>query len=365
MPKRGENIRKRKDGRWEARYKDKTGKYKSVYGKSYKETKEKLNDRRNAEENLLSTKKQTDDSITFQSVCEQWLCLKKLKIKISSYSNYHTIVYNHLIPFWKDKNINEINFQSETIQLVEMKLEENLSVKRIQEIIGRLKQILKFAKRQYDIQNIDIEVDLQQYFKTEIKVLSEEEQKKLIDVLLIKKDVRKLGVLISLFMGLRIGEVCALKWSDIDLVAGTLTISKTLQRVKCFDEVSSFKTKIVVDTPKSLKSRRCLPIPLILLKMLKEYQNKDNTYILTGKSENYIEPRQYENILNGYLKEADIRKINYHILRHTFATRAIEKNIDVKTLSEILGHSSIAITLQLYVHPSMEDKKKSIEKIAS
>lgn len=365
MPKRGENIRKRNDGRWEGRYKDNNGKYKSVYGKSYREVKEKLKDKRITEKNTTEQiLKASASSLLFKSVCDEWLFLKNTNIKISSYSTYHTTVYNHLIPFWGDRNINLIDFSVETTRLVQQKIDEELSAKSIKEIIQRLKQILKFAEKRYGVFNADIQTDIQQSYLKEIEVLTDEEYKKLTNALFIKKDIRKLGVLLSLYMGLRIGEVCALNWGDIDFERGTLYISKTLQRVKSFDENNPAKTKIIIGTPKSKKSRRCLPIPKFLLDILKSYKCDNNAYILTGSSE-FIEPRQYENIFKRYLKEVNIHSINYHALRHTFATRAVEKNVDVKTLSEILGHSSIAITMQLYVHPSMRTKKLCIEKIAS
>lgn len=366
MPRRGENIRKRKDGRWEGRYKDTDGKYKSVYGKSYREAKEKLNKKRAIEKDTNSgAEVRSVPVVLFKTVCQEWLNLKKLKIKASSYSTYYTAVYNHLIPAWGEQNILRIDFSAEVPKLILQKIEEELSAKRIYEIIQRLRQILKFAQRNYGLSDIDIQADIQQCIQKEIQILTDEEQQKLTNLLLIKKDIRKLGVLLSLYMGLRIGEVCALKWKDINFETGTLTISKTLQRIKNFDENSPAKTKIIIGTPKSAKSCRCLPIPKFLLEILKEYRGYEHEYILTGSPTVFIEPRQYENIFKSYLKETGISFINYHALRHKFATTAVEKNVDIKTLSDILGHSNITITMQLYVHPSMKNKQLCIEKIAS
>lgn len=364
MPKRGENIRRRKDGRWEGRYKNRNGKYTSVYGKSYREVKDKLKAvlPENAEV-ATGVEISSAPAVSFQEVCEEWLSSKKLKIKASSYSAYYTVLFNHLAPFWEGKEINQIDFSEEVPELIQQKLEEGFSVNRIQEILQRLKQVLKFAQRRYGLNNPEIEVDIQQYIGKEIRVLTEEEQKTLTNLLLIQEDTRKLGVFISLYMGLRIGEVCALQWSDIDFEAGTLTITKTLQRVKNFEKDSTAKTKIIIGAPKSAKSRRCLPIPKFLLQILKNYRGNANDYLLTG-THVFIEPRQYENIWKGYLQAVHIRPVNYHALRHTFATRAIEKGIDIKTLSEILGHSTITITLQTYVHSSMKNKKLCMEKIA-
>lgn len=366
MPRRGENIRKRKDGRWEGRYKDTNGNYKSVYGKSYKGVKEKLNKERIIKKETNSGAEVRSVPVTlFKTVCQEWLNLKSLKIKASSYSTYYTTIYNHLIPIWGERDIFKIDFPAEVSKLILQKIEEELSAKRIYEIIQRLKQILKYAQRSYGLSNIDIQADIQQCIQKEIQIITDEEQQKLTNLLLMKNDIRKPGVLLSLYMGLRIGEVCALKWNDINFDAGTLTISKTLQRVKNFDEDSPSKTKIIIGTPKSAKSCRCLPIPKFLLAILKEYRGHEVEYILTGSPTTFIEPRQYENIFKSYLKEAGIRFINYHALRHKFATKAVEKNVDIKTLSDILGHSNITITMQLYVHPSMKNKQLCIEKIAS
>lgn len=365
MSKRGENIRKRKDGRWEGRYPGKDGKTHSVYGKTYQEAKKKLSQWRVAERGTNSgAEVRSAPVVLFKDICEEWFNQKNLKIKASSYSTYHTTVYNHLIPLWGEKDVFQIDFGAEAPKLIQQKIESEISAKRIHEIIQRLKQILKFAHIRYGLPEIDIQADIQQYIRKEIQVLTEEEQLKLTNLLLIKKDRRKLGVLLSLYMGLRIGEVCALKWGDIDFEAGTLTISKTLQRIKNFDPNSPSKTKVIIGTPKSAKSCRCLPIPKFLLAILREYRGNDDEYILTGSPVVFIEPRQYENIFHSYLKEAGIRSINYHALRHSFATRAVERGVDIKTLSEILGHSSVSITLQLYVHPSMTEKKRSMEKIA-
>lgn len=367
MPKRGENIRKRKDGRWEARYKDENGKYKSVYGRTYREVKEKLLNQRTAKERRTAgAEKLSPPAVLFQSVCEAWLNFEKEKIKISSYSTYSNIVYNHLIPFFGDMDIQKINFQKDIATFIEKMIMEKLSAKRIKEIIQRLKQILKFMEKYYGVHR-DLEIFLPEYIRNtpkETLVLDEDEQQKLTSVLLITSDINRIGILLSLFMGLRIGEVCAMLWSDIDLEAGVLSVSKTLQRVKNFDKDIAGKTRIVIGAPKSIKSCRTLPIPQFLLQILKEYKSNDDTYITTCKR-SFIEPRQYENIFKRYLKEANIRNFNYHALRHTFATRALEKGIDVKTLSDILGHSNVTTTLQLYVHPSMKNKKLCMEKIAS
>lgn len=359
--KRGENIRKRKDGRWEGRYSGGDGKTHSVYGKSYREAREKLNRCRLQKES--GKKEKTLSKLPFQFVCEAWLEMKSLKLKPSSYAAYYTIVYNHLIPFWQNKSIYQIDFPREAKQLVQTKKMQNLSSRRVQEILSRLKQILKFASKHYALPVIELDLEISPYCQKEVQVLCEEEQQKITGSLMIRQDRRKLGVFLSLYLGLRIGEVCALQWGDIDFDAQTLQISKTMQRVKNLNPNEPCKTKVIIGTPKSIKSRRCLPLPFFLFTMLKAYQSRPDAFILTGTNR-FVEPRQYENIFKSYLKELSIKPVNYHALRHTFATRAVTKGVDIKTLSELLGHSSVSITLQLYVHPSMQEKARSIEKIA-
>ena len=199
----------------------------------------------------------------------------------------------------------------------------------------------------------------------ELIVLTKSEQKELVRYLQQDTDKIKLGVLISLYTGIRLGELCALKWSDIDIPNGTLKIDKTIQRIKNTDKYASSKTKIVIDKPKSQKSIRVVPIPSFLHEKLWNQRNRYwvNAYVLSG-TYMYVEPRIYQKHFKRVLKEANIKEVNYHALRHTFATRAIESGIDVKTLSEILGHSNIKFTLERYVHSSEELKKQSIEKLA-
>ena len=173
----------------------------------------------------------------------------------------------------------------------------------------------------------------------------------------------KCGVIISLCTGIRIGELCALQWSDIDTEANIITINKTLQRIP--DYKSANKTKIIIDSPKSKASERQIPIPSLLLEQLESIKTQiksPNYYVLTS-SEKYIEPSNYYVKYKHLLNECGIENHSFHALRHTFATRAIECGMDVKSLSEILGHSDVKVTLARYVHPSMDLKTMNMEKI--
>ncbi len=162
---------------------------------------------------------------------------------------------------------------------------------------------------------------------------------------------------------LRKDEICALKWEDISFVDNCIYIKKTMQRVQVNGK-SDHKTKIIITCPKSNCSFRIIPIPKVLLIYLKEFQNKSDSYLLTGDANKIIEPRTMQNRFKSILEKLKIEPANYHSLRHTFATRCVELGFDVKSLSEILGHASINITLNRYVHPSMELKQKNMNKLS-
>ena len=199
---------------------------------------------------------------------------------------------------------------------------------------------------------------------TEMRVLSIEEQRQLTKVLLDNTDTIKLGVLISLYTGIRIGELCALKWENLNLSSKTLSIRETMQRIQCSEKTETVKTKIIITEPKSRCSIRNIPIPDFLIELIQQFQNTPRSYVLTGDNNRYIEPRTMQNWFKRYVQESGIEKANYHSLRHTFATRCVEVGFDVKTLSEILGHTNVNITLNRYVHSSFELKCDNMNKLS-
>ena len=361
MPKRGENIRKRKDGRCEARVLIDKGQHKSIYAQSYSELKIKVK-----QSECVSPKIESLDllNITFEKLSEEWLNEKIIKDKQSTISIYRGIIKRHIQPYFKSKNLTDIG-RNDINQFIKYKsYDVKLSPKTVKDIIAVLIQILKYAERQNYISPISYDIARPKIVKKELEILTLQEQAILTSR--IKKDIHceNIGVLLSLFIGLRLGEVCALQWKDIDFKSGIINITKTMQRISSQDKEQ--KTRIIIDTPKSQKSQRKIPIPDFLFFELKRLSLNcsEEAYILTGSENRYIEPRAYQNKFKKILKESGIRNTNYHALRHTFATRAIEQSIDVKTLSEILGHSTVNFTLERYVHPSITMKKQSIEKLA-
>lgn len=360
MSRHGENIRKRTDGRWEGRYIEyysSNGKacYRSVYGKTYSETKEKLKQYRKL------CNKSTDNKITMEELFKEWLNMKRDTIKSSTEVTYSYFIDKHFIPYFK--NLKAMYVTNELIQDFVSK-NPNLSSKTICDMTSLLIQIIRYGQSKRYINYFDFNSII--YPKSpndELPVLKNSEFIRLVNYVQTNFEIQKIGILLSLFMGMRLGEICALQWEDINFSDETIHIRKTIQRLKNLDINAETKTKIVIDTPKSQKSIRDIPIPSFLLTLLKEYKSGEKTYILTCTT-NYIEPRNYQKKFKIYLEEAGISDINFHALRHTFATRAVEQGFDIKSLSEILGHSSVKFTMERYVHPSNEHKKMNLEKLA-
>ena len=362
MPKRGENIRKRKDGRWEGRYKPNgEPNYKSVYGVSYAEVKAVLGlaKQQNADKSKGIIQEKDVESISLE-----WLESVKIRVKTSTYASYHTIAKSHIIPYFRGVDVSTLT--DGIIELfVKTKIEKGLSPKRIRDITAILLQILKYAKKRYRMKLSGYDITLPKVHIKKITVLTAEQQEKLIKYIQNNLNRSTLGILIVLFTGLRLGELCALKWGNVDFEAGELTITKTIQRVKNLAPKAKIKTKLIIDEPKSEKSTRNIPLPLFLAEILKIFsKNHDrNEYILTGTIKP-LDPRTCQNRFKAHLETAGIKDINFHATRHTFATRAIEAEFDYKSLSEILGHSSVKFTLDRYVHSSQEQKKICMAKMA-
>ena len=314
------------------------------------------------------------EKIIFSRCCEEWLKQKDDTVKPSSYYNYKYSVEKHIIPVLGDKSLLElekydfkefIRYKKETIikskKQRDNHFEETDDI-NLKALVTKLKSILNYTTKKYHIT-----FDLESlagiiYTPSEIEVFSDKDFKKLSNFLLNSNDIRDLGVLISLYTGLRIGEICGLKWSDINFEDELLYVNRTAQRVY-MGKVE--KSKLIITKPKTQKSKRKIPIGKILLKKLKEYKNQypNEAFILTGEIDKFYEPSGYRYDYKQILKKCKIPYKNYHRLRHSFASRCIATGMDAKSLSEILGHSNIGITMNLYVHSSNEIKKKYINKL--
>lgn len=292
-----------------------------------------------------------------------WLEYKHLFVKNSTYMKYKNSIYLHIIPELGAINIKTID-NGIVQNYINQKLcvdKSNLSPKSVKEIVSIIKNTLTYAENRGIKSKCNCELLIVRSSYKPIRVLNKNEEKALLNILENNIDIFKLGVLISLLTGVRIGELCALKWNDIDLEEGVITINRTMQRVQV--EGKNSKTEIIITTPKTNASIRQIPIPKILIDYIAEFEFSDDTYVLTNKKGNYIEPRVMQYRFKKYIQTAGISDANFHALRHTFATRCIEAGVDVKVLSEILGHSSVNITLDRYVHNSIDYKKDNMDRL--
>lgn len=368
MSRKGENIYKRKDGRWEARFirdrsLDGSILYGYCYGKSYKEVKEKVSVKKAL---LISDVKDASKkgSEKFSHYCKEWLFLINQKVKESTYVKYVTAVNNHIIPMLGKLRLGELSSVIVEKFSRELTTVKELSSKTVKDILVVLQAILNYTSKNYQgLQKIEINYPKEQ--KKEMRVLTPQEQRTFTNYLLQNPDIYKIGILIALTTGLRIGEICALKWKDVSLENMTIKVSSTMQRLKNLDENSNSKTKIVISEPKSDNSARIIPLTDFTASLFKMLDNKTRTeFVLRGRDNKFIEPRTLQYRLGKYTKECGLEGVHFHTLRHSFATRCVEVGFELKSLSEILGHSNPTITMQRYVHSSLELKRDNMNKLA-
>ena len=298
---------------------------------------------------------------TIREIAAAWKEYKRPYVKQSTMAAYVLILENHILPtFGEDNSLPEQSVQAFVLH----KIEIGLSTKSVKDILIVLKMVMKFG----------VKKEWMTYYEWDIKyppssenkvldVLSVTNHRKILNHIQSHFTFMGLGIYISLSTGLRIGEICALKWSDINVTDGILTVNRTIERIYII-EGEKKHTELVINTPKTKNSCREIPMNKELLGMLKPLKKvvNDDYYILTN-DERPTEPRTYRNYYKRLMEKLDIPKLKYHGLRHSFATRCIEVGCDYKTVSVLLGHSNISTTLNLYVHPNMEQKKRCIDKV--
>lgn len=304
--------------------------------------------------------------ILYKDWIYEWLIEKREYIKESTYANYSNNTFNHIIPKLGEYELFELNhriIQNFLLELSKTGKKDGsggLSEKTIKDITIIVKGSLKKAINEDKMKHIELTFNYpKDQHDNKIYILTKHEQNKITDYVLNNLSTRNIGILISLYSGIRIGELCALKWEDIDFKKGILDINKTIQRIYIKDKEKNI-SKVIITTPKTKNANREIPINKDFLEILKKVKTNKEDYILTGNS-NYIEPRTYRKYFNKVLKEAKIKHFNFHSLRHTFATNCISLGVDYKTVSELLGHANVNITLNLYVHPRLSQKKKCID----
>lgn len=368
MPKRGENIVLRKDGRWEGRYfshmSNGQNKRHSVYGHTYYEVKKKLALKKSEQQQYSTT-----PEMNVKQLMLQWLESKYGVVKTSSYNKYRNLIENHILPRIGHKKVNSLSTDTIrayfTAELSEGNCltKKGISLSTAHDLCVVLKSAMKYGEGTIQHSNHLFSSVLNNSVKRTVQTLTAHDQKTLENFLLSELNEKKLGILLSLHMGLRIGEICALKWDQISLDARTINIVSTMQRIQNPSGMTP-KTQIEITEPKSKSSVRTIPISDSLLPLIQKFAPHDpDCYVMTGSACHYIEPRNLEYAFQKYLKQCHLPKIHFHALRHTFATRCIEQNFDIKSLCEILGHSSIKITMDCYVHPTFSQKQLQMNRL--
>ena len=308
------------------------------------------------------------DCMIYKEWAEEWLKRKEQLVKKSTSAAYGNVVINHLIPKFGDMKLSDITepiiqeYVFELIRCGRLDGKGGLSERSVRDIVVILKNSLRDAMKMKLIPISTYEIlfpNKQERYR--VNVLAKTTQQKLIQAIYLDLNSRSAGIMLSLFTGLRIGEVCGLKWQDIDFENRIIKVKRTLQRVYHKDLNGAGTSEILVSTPKTKSSIREIPISNLLFPVMSKINpNHPNAYFISG-TEKCVEVRSFRFFFENFLKRYDIEKINFHTLRHTFATRCIEAGADHKTVSELLGHSSVNMTLNLYVHPQMEQKRRCVE----
>ena len=365
MARQGKNIYKRNDGRWEGRYIKSTNNgdrcYGYIYGKTYDETAEKL---LHCE---MIMHEETDDIITFGELSAVWMATQSAGLKESSIAKYRNILSIHLIPRFGNRQVHTIH-RSDIIEFTSLLLESGnnnqtgLAPKTVNSILSVMKNILQYASQERNIPVADLRNTSVRQAPKPMRILSPLEQQRLSKHLKEQMSPCNLGILICLYTGLRIGEICALQWKDYSADEGSIFVQRAMQRVQV--QTGKRKTVVIIQSPKSACSIRKIPLPQELILLLNKEKKGDSAYILTGEEDRTMEPRCLENRFHAIATKCGIEAVTFHSIRHSFATRCVELGFDIKSLSEILGHASVNITLNRYVHPSMELKRKNMNMLS-
>lgn len=315
------------------------------------------------ETSLIVREEEKKDRFKFYAV--YWLKKKKFEIKKSTYCNYANLLKNNIIPVLGDVKFNELNGDVLQFFIYKAQGENSLSEKTTKDCLGIIKQIIADGQEEGIIPKFVYSKRKLKYKKQDLigntkKAYTEEEYKKIINEILKDIDYKRLGILLGLFTGMRIGELCALQFKDIDFNNKLINVTKTLQRT--YNPTEDINpSKIQITSTKTASSTRTIPITEEIKRILEKMDTGENNYILTGKSK-YTEPRSFRRSYQNFMKSIGIEPLKFHSLRHTFASINIENGNDIKTISEILGHSDIDTTLKIYTHTTEKQKAKAINK---
>ena len=352
---KGYNIYLRKDGRWEGRIPKPSvngkRKYKSFFGPSKEAVRRMIDD---------FYREQTKDiSLRFTQIYQEWFNGVKYHIKESTAANYMMKADKHLIPVFGEFEISDIT-ETDIHSFIDSRKRSGLSDRYISDIISLMRSVCKYATRKYQVNNPLSDIRLFKRRQAEIQILDRKEHQKLAEYVMKNHNRTNLGIAIAMAAGPRIGEICAFRGRDIDFEKRTLTVKNTIQRIQIKDGES--KTKIIISEPKSDSSKRVIPIPEELIPYLEEFKVKDDEFVLSGTSKP-IEPRTLQNRFARILNNVNLPSVHFHSLRHYFASDCVRLGFDIKTLSELLGHSNVEITLNRYVHSSFDQKREYMNRI--
>lgn len=309
---------------------------------------------------------------TFGEIINLWIEQNRMRLKGGSIGKYQSLINAHIMP-----QLGKLRLSQLSASAINSYLNDKLSGGRVDKTGGLapsyvnsirvvINSVIRFAVSEQLMPPLKMELTKAALYKNhDLTIFSKEEQKKLEASLTAQLDQTKLGILISLHTGMRIGEICALSWNDIDLNEKVIHIRHTVARVLSDQISSNSSTKLIIDTPKTRSSKRDIPISSWLYPHISRVKSAARSPYVISDSETFVSPRTFEYRYHRVLTNCGVSSINYHALRHTFATRCIEAGVDVKSLSEILGHANVGITLNTYVHSSLELKRMQIEKLAA
>ena len=367
MSRRGDNIHKRKDGRWEGRYKngvrtDGTTRYSSVYASSYTECKQKLI---LAQTQKNPHRKTSGSARLFSDILYAWIEANRIRIKGATLAKYMRLIDSHIMPGLGGIKIQQLNsgvihaFLTSKLEAGGLKNKAALSPSYVRTMAVIIEAAIRYAATEGLCSSLKSPISKPTIPKHTIAILSGPTEQTLTEKLYVNLSPVSVGILLGLQGGLRIGEVCALRWSDIDFESGIIHVRHTVSRVPCSN--SPQKTRLILDTPKTTSSIRDIPIPAPLHRaLLQAYSDRLSEFVIST-SPGFVGTRTFDYQYRRWLAQYGIPIFRFHSLRHTYATRCAESGMDAKMLSQLLGHSSPTISLNVYVHPSLEQAMQIVD----
>jgi integrase len=359
MARRARNVYKRKDGRYEGRYikgRDIDGK--ALYGYVYARTHAEVVEKRKAAISGAAAPQRIPAGVTVTEVVGDYLESKRSTLKASTIGVYRRYLDNHIAAYFGSARCDRLT-KAAVESFVKTRLEAGLSPATVKAILAFLKTGVG-AKADSCV----FEANIPKVRPTEARCLSGSEQKRLECTASASSAVDFAAVTLGLYTGIRIGELCGLMWSDIDLERGIIRVRHTAQRIQTVG-AAEHRTEVVLLSPKTQTSERDIPLPPFLVKILQEHMPGCGNGHILSRDGRLIEPRNIQYRFKRLLLKAGLRDINFHALRHTFATRALEQGFDIKTLSEILGHASATITMRIYTHALDGQRRRCMDMMAN